>query len=340
MNTKTNEIYNLDPITNANDLRTHIINVDSRYRNTYFEPATNFHFDLPIPLRNIIKVRVSSVEIPNVWYEFTNAKKNTSFSITAPDISGINRTLLVTIPEGNYSTSTLLNEIQLSLNNYKDSLGIYFLISVDPLTIKCSITFQGTSAPGAGAVSDPPSGPFSVDFRQIGFENARDSWGLGYLLGFRRKQYTVTGLTLGGLYILTSESLIDPITDSYIFLIVNEFYAVAQKTEENFFEALAKIVVRQDKAQIIYDDGSTLISNEVTLPSPIDLKNILVQLVDGNGDVINLNDMNFSFTLEVTEVMNLKLHEYYRTYIWNGQDPKISPYARGSAVAGYLPLSK
>ena len=143
MNTKTNEIYNLDPIANANDLRTHIINVDSRFRNTYLEPSSNFHFDLPIPLRNIIKVRVSSVELPNVWYEFMTSKKNTTSSVTAPDISGINRTMLVTIPEGNYSTSSLLNEIQVSMNSYKTLYGIHFLVSVDPYTIKSTITFQG-----------------------------------------------------------------------------------------------------------------------------------------------------------------------------------------------------
>jgi hypothetical protein len=41
MNTKTNEIYERDPVINANDIRVHVLNIDSRSRDSILEPATN-----------------------------------------------------------------------------------------------------------------------------------------------------------------------------------------------------------------------------------------------------------------------------------------------------------
>lgn len=340
-NTKINEVYSQNPIVNSNDYKKTIINVDSSYRNSQTELSTNFYYDLPMTLRNVIKVRLASFEIPNVWYEFCSAQYNTFFSITAPDITGKQQTMLVTIPDGNYTASQIVNVIQESLNTYKVKYGIYILISIDPYTLRCTLSFQGTiTPPGAsGSVppnpTNPPSGSFFIDFRTPSTELT--NWGLGYNLGYRQQYYTVTSQQ-NGLYLQQSEGIIDPITTAYIFLIINEFYCVLQKTDENYFDATAKIIVRQDKGQVIYDDGSDLVSNEITLPSPIDLTVLKVQLVDFRGNIINLNSMNFSFTLEIIQVQNSKLNEHYRNYIWDGQDPKVSRNARGSAVAGFQAL--
>jgi hypothetical protein len=40
--------------------------------------------------------------------------------------------------------------------------------------------------------------------------------------------------------------------------------------------------------------------------------------------------MNFSFSLEITEVTNTRLYEFYRNYIWLGNIPSLPLNVTGS----------
>jgi hypothetical protein len=46
--------------------------------------------------------------------------------------------------------------------------------------------------------------------------------------------------------------------------------------------------------------------------------------MDPYGDVIDLNCMDFSFSIEITEVLNIKLYDFYRNYILT--DSELSLY--------------
>jgi hypothetical protein len=113
----------------------------------------------------------------------------------------------------------------------------------------------------------------------------------------------------------------DVVGDLYMFLAVNELHTVEQKTSSNFIQCLAKIIIREEKQAVIYDDGGTLLSNEIIFPAPIDFKNLNIQLLDPYGDIIDLCGMDFSFSLEITEVLNTRLYDFYRNYIWLGSLP-------------------
>ena len=88
LHVKTDELYGKNPIVNVNDLRTHIINIDSRFRKTHIEPPTDFQYEFAHPYKNVIKARIASVEIPAVFYTFSNKKKNTMFRLDATDYMG------------------------------------------------------------------------------------------------------------------------------------------------------------------------------------------------------------------------------------------------------------
>jgi hypothetical protein len=36
-----------------------------------------------------------------------------------------------------------------------------------------------------------------------------------------------------------------------------------------------------------------------------------------------LNGLDYSFTLEITEVLNTRLYDFYRNYIWLGKVPTV-----------------
>ena len=65
---------------------------------------------------------------------------------------------------------------------------------------------------------------------------------------------------------------------------------------------------------MVFDDGSSLLSNEIIFKSPINLSKLQVMLLDPWGSVIDIGNLNFSFTLEVTEIVNKQLHETYRNH--------------------------
>ena len=65
-------------------------------------------------------------------------------------------------------------------------------------------------------------------------------------------------------------------------------------------------------------------SNEIVFPSPTDLKILQIKLLDPYGEVVDLNCMNFSFSLEITEVLNTALYDFYRNYIWFGSVPSVN----------------
>jgi hypothetical protein len=338
LNTKVGFNTNANDVINSNDLRKRIINIDSRFRTKYEDLSTNFSFQLEHTYKNIIRLRVASIEIPNMSYVFSNMKSNTSFYIKAYDITSLPRQALIEIPDGNYLASEVITAIQTSLNtNFKNLYGIFITVSLDTNNAKVTFTHNGVSLLPVTSLTVPTHSalPFVVDFvTNIAYNNRNFNFGLGYNLGFRQHAYKasqVSVVSLLNVYSLTSESCIDVVGETYMFLSVNELHTVEQKTSSNFVQCLAKIIVREEKQAVIYDDGGTLLSNEIIFPAPVDFKNLNIQLLDPYGDIIDLCGMDFSFSLEITEVLNTRLYDFYRNYIWLGSLPCIPKNIQDSA---------
>lgn len=320
LNTRIGENYNANDVLNPNDLRKRILNIDSRFRSDITKSTTDFSFSLEHIYKNIIRLRVSSIEIPNTMYTFTD--KNNSFVIKAHDITNIVRVIKITIPNGNYSSCDLITLLQsLFDSKIRDAYGIFFNITVNSANAKVTITHTGVASIPLPTEPVPtaPAKAFILDFTTHKYNQRKHNFGLGFNLGFSKQCYKVSNDTFSQ----TSECCLDVVGDTYMFLCINDLYTVEQKTDETYIQCLAKIIVREDRFAVIYDDGSTLMSNEIVFPSPIDLKVLNVKLIDPYGDIVDLNCMNFSFSLEITEVLNTSLYDFYRNYIWLGTIPSI-----------------
>jgi hypothetical protein len=333
LNTRIGENYNANDVINSNDLRKRIINVDSRFRSNICDPTTEFTYKLEHPYKNVIRLRLASIEVPNMFYAFT--KKNNCFTVKAFDITGIARIVKITIKEGNYTSCELMDEIQLQLDlNVRNPYGIYLSISLDTITAKVTITHNGVSTYPVTSPDSVPTGsakPFILDFCSCSpVKNRPQNWGLGFNLGYRCRNYKVvnrkqtTTTPPLEIYYQTGEACLDVVTDTYMLLYINDLHTVEQKTSETYIQCLAKVIIREQKHTAIYDDGATLMANEIIFPSPTDVKILQVKLTDPYGDIIDLCGMNFSFSLEITEVLNTKLYDFYRNYIWLGTIPSVN----------------
>jgi hypothetical protein len=343
INSKAQEFYNKTDIINPYDYRKRIINIDSKFRNNIADSPTNFLYKFPHPYKNIVRIRLASIEIPNIFYIFSEKRGNISFKLSAKDYVGTTRVLQVRISEGNYRADELEAEIQKQFDAIASQYGMFFTITIDTINIKTTITFKGTAAitsPPATAPTKIPT-PFIIDFRIDGYHDRIYDFGLGYNLGFRNNLYNITVADPSdNYYKITSETIADTVGDTYLLLAVDDLHAVEQRTNNSYVQCFAKIIVREPKGDVIYDDGSTMITNEVVLPAPTDFKQVRIKLMDPYGQILDLLDMNFSFTLEFTEVNSLATHEFYRNYAWEGKVPHALPQARGAQQSAYNLLNQ
>jgi hypothetical protein len=331
LNVKTDEIYGKNEVVNSNDLRKHLVNIDSRFRKSELEPPTDFSYAFAHPYKNVIKARVGSVEIPIGFYNFSKVKKNTMFRLDATDYMGYQHHLPITIQDGDYTPQQLIQAIQARFDVIRDMYGMFFRITLNDISRRVTITHDGSGPPPC------PPGPsfcpvaFGLTFAMVGLEDRPYDFGLGYNLGFVKHFYCVEAP-----FCITGESLISTCGDNYFLLSIDDFYTVEHKTHDDYIQCLAKILVKRDGNGIIFDDGYTVLSNDIIFPRPLDLKQVRVRLLDMYGIPIDLHNLNFSISLEITEVMNIQLYDTYRTYLWGKPEPRAVRNTNGSS-AGIAP---
>ena len=105
----------------------YIINIDSRFRNKQlYNNSGKFVYTLSENIKNCKYIRLSSIEISNLYFTFTIKKQNTLFTIIKDNVSHI-----VTIDDGYYASDTLLSAIQVKLDIINTNLDTYFAIEFD-----------------------------------------------------------------------------------------------------------------------------------------------------------------------------------------------------------------
>lgn len=271
------------------DVFTQLINIDSRFRTDPLQSSTNFLYKLKRPIKNVISVRMSSIEIPNTSYTFSLYRGNTSMSFVYPAGSGTKYT--ITIPDGNYSPLDILPIISQKLNTCIS--GVVFNVSTSISTGKTTIT----------------STQF-VDFIfNVGaFSSRLTTFGLGSNLGFRNPNYLATKS-------ITSEGIINTADDNYVFLSLDPDWKVVihETTDKTQLFSFAKIIMDVPKFSVLFDNGANTLTKEYWLKQPTNIVSIPIRLSDAFDQDLDLTGMDFSFSLEVKEVLNAALYETMRS---------------------------
>jgi len=281
----------------ATDIKKHILNVDSRFR----EPggsSANFQFRLLSPVKNVLRIRITSVELPNNYYIFSSKRRNVVIRIFyGPDLAS---SAVIKIPSGNYSAFEMVDALNAAIH----AKGLPWL-SVYYNLVTSAFTFTGTKvfALDTALLTSPPSlltWPRSCDY------------GLGYNLGFSYGIFDSGAPDASGNRTVTSDQLPYFAGDAYVFLRVNDFDCVRQTVDGSDFTALAKIVVKEPKNYMSFDDYAGQHAKEVVFPTPQDLSRLQVQLLDPYGEILPMGSSNISFSIEVLEIMNLSLYNTVR----------------------------
>lgn len=279
----------------ANDITRHIINIDSRFRsNPTMSSTSNFYYRLQSPVKNILRIRVTSVEFPNNYLLFTEQRMNVTLRIIYDKAAP--KTFIVTIPDGNYTAFEMADAINAVLTG---TPGLPWL-SVGFDEHAGIFTFTGTQYFAVDTTYDSIPRPFD--------------YGLGYYLGFNRNSHLSVSMGPTS-WTVASDFCATFSGDNYVFLKINDYDCVSHQADGQTFTALAKIVLREPKNYMAFDDYGSQHAKEVVFPNPQDLIRFHIQVLDAYGNLMDLCGSQFSFSLEVLEVKNLSLYNTIRDSI-------------------------
>ena len=274
--------------SNLNNLKrktiTQTVILNSLFREDYKNTrSTDFSLVLPYQFKNVLSVRLSSIQLPNVLYCFSKAKMNNLFYLSecgdGPTTSGP-----IILPDGNYTLSQLATTLQEVINEQLEINPPRFEVIAHETTQKITIMNNRNVF----------TMNFLKDIESIDFNST-----LGWILGFRQIQYN-------GSAVYTSEAVYNSVASDYIYFILNDFNnSQSQNILAMYSKSyignniLAMIPLTSNSFHICFDNGSDFIEKKREYFGPVNIQRLKIELRNQYGELLDLNCMDFSFSLEV-----------------------------------------
>lgn len=277
-------------------IQTQNLNLNSCFRSNYYTSnPCDFLYILPSEIKNVVSMRLASIEIPNAWYLFSSAKKNNIFKIDIIINKDQKEEFTIIIPSGNYDYESLENYLNETYfyKSEEETLLKYIKFSINDIDLKSSfeIFFEEEQ-------EEEEDISFSLHFMEDINQNIMNTF--GWAIGFRLGNY---------LHIndkIMSEGLYDGGGDRYIYVSINDY----QYNDNNFNtvcfdksilneDVIAKIPMVNGKLCLIIDDVDNPLTKTRRYNGPVNISRLQIKILDKFGCVIDLNHMDFSFTLEM-----------------------------------------
>jgi hypothetical protein len=270
-------------------------NIDTRFRDDYDETPSTYTISLPERINDVKSIMAYNAEIPMSYYNISTSLENNVFQITG---TGVSKTIIVR--DGNYDMTSLKNEIntQISSTGLSD---ISFNLSTDRsvfqssnssyilhFAVKSSMTTSGNST--------------NTNFDKYNFKSK-----LGWIMGFRNIEYSFSNSITS----IPSEAFVDLNGPKYLYLVVEEFNGGNQTS---FLSPMHSSLLNKNILAKITPDyyhypfgkvlnanlsNNLLLSDKRSYNGKSDLQRLKIQLVNEMGIPIDLNGLDFSFSLEV-----------------------------------------
>ena len=206
--------FELNPVSDRKTIQ-NVLCVDTLFRPHYNNTvSTNHTFHLAEPINNVTSIKLSALELPNMWYGFSSHNNSNVFYISTynhPDAATSNKTHKIVIPPGNYTASNFATKLNNLFDNMGDGLE-FVHIEVDEVTTHTrfrvglgslyndSLDPYDTTGTKNGVIYDSnyvDNSPFyfTVDFSQLGETQTThiQQKSAGWKMGFRKSIYTNIG---------------------------------------------------------------------------------------------------------------------------------------------------
>jgi len=286
----------LNPLNNR--ILTRSLTIDTKFRDNWSTTRSNdFTVNLPTKLSKIASMQLTSIEFPVAFYGISQCYGNNIFTIEVVE-SSHTHVEVITIPDGNYSNTQLIDAINAILA--ASAIPAFHLIEFEYNSITGKVTIKRLS---------PGTFTFNLYFNQnsLGEEYTSTSVSMraGYVLGFTNSTYT------GGIS-YTSEGVINPSPINYVYLAIEDFN---QNVTNGFISAtsktitgsdiIARITVNDDYFSVINDTTRSIVTEPREYFGPVDITRLRIRVYDDYGRILDMNNADYSFCLTMKQIYNL-----------------------------------
>jgi hypothetical protein len=276
-----------------------IVNIDSLFRvNFHVTNSNTFDIMLPAPIKNVLSMKVKALELPKCVYVFNVLNKTNQFQIV------VNGTYyLIEVREGNYTGSELVAYLNDNVFPYAYS-GYLADIEVSYDTKYKKIVFIGNNG-----------FEFGMDFTIPEYPSRSITLNMGWIMGFRKPTYTFDND-----YVISADMSHDVGFNAdacytggvfrYLFLSVNEFKNSYNDTIIPVFTNNSMLSINNVLSILRYDAERDMIVSGHSADvreyfGPISIEKLKITLYDEFGRLAPINNVDYSFQLELECTYNL-----------------------------------
>jgi hypothetical protein len=173
-----------------------IVNINSRFRDNYTSTlASNFFFNFPEIMNNIVSMKLSNIIIPNFIYSVNSSTGSDNFTIIVKKNDGSILTKPIQIPSGSYPAQKIVTKINSILSNSVIESMTYIVLKYDEVTGKMTFDILWSFSAMTNiteihfdfSYKEPVRQANSINnvYNQISNNIYKDQLTLGWTLGFR-----------------------------------------------------------------------------------------------------------------------------------------------------------
>jgi hypothetical protein len=280
-------------------MNNNLYNIDSKFRNKIsFPNSANFIYNRmdqtvgtstviePFNEKNVIEMRILSLELSNTIYYITSTRGNNKINIAGVD---------KTISSGSYTEYELATALSALVSN---------------------VTFTYNNSTGKMTISNTTGSSVTINFTASG----TDYPSLGNIIGFTSNVTITTGNSS------TGSNVVLELNQSYLFLRINDFGNIINRNHRYVGKIISENVKSVSNETTgggininILSKQYKLISNVIKFDQPTNIQNLNISLEDEYGNTIDLNGGEWSFTLDTTVITNTILKNYNEIKFYNDE---------------------
>lgn len=273
-----------------------IVNIDSLFRvNFYVTNSNTFDIMLPSPIKNVLSMKVNSLELPKCVYIFNVLNKTNQFQIV---VGGTK--YLIEVREGNYTGDELVDYLNMVVF---PAMMLNVVVSYDSKYER--IVFASTVA----------GFQFGLDFTIPDYPNRTITLNMGWIMGFRKPVYSysedyVTSVDMSHDIGFNADACYAGNVFRYLFLSVNEFKNNYNDTIVPVFTNNSTLTINNVLAILRYDTNRGMIVSGKSADlreyfGPVSIEKLRITLYDEFGRLAAINNVDYSFQLELECLYNL-----------------------------------
>lgn len=266
--------------------------LNSLYRDKcLYTPSTDFSMVLPYNFKNVLSLRLSSIQLPSVIYCISKKYGNNTMFVIE-DVTAQEH--LIEIPSGNYNPIEFVIVLEDILNQQfaTNRFTVEYNSSTGKITVMNSVyNFSMNFINTADMIE------YDEDIKCELISEACKR--LGWIMGYRQAIYS-------GNSKYETEGIYNCFNSNYVYFVLNDFN---NSQSQNILGMLSKsllsdnilamIPLTSNNFNVCFDNGGDFIEKKREYFGPVNIQRLKIQLLNQHGQIIDLNNMDFSFSLEL-----------------------------------------